>query len=125
MSWNESSKCKVQFGPLQDDIYCVAITGDLAIEGVGNLETILSDLLIAKKIKRIIVDLSETRHITSSGIGVLVSSTKAARDRGGDLLIAGAARKVRQVLDMVGFGDAMKMTASLKDALKHFGTGKR
>lgn len=49
---------------------------------------------------RIVVDLSTTEFIDSSGLGALISGLKMARDAGGDLRIAAAPQQVCTVLEL-------------------------
>jgi len=49
---------------------------------------------------RVVVDLSSTESMDSSGLGALISGLKTARQAGGDLRIAGAGPQVEAVLDL-------------------------
>lgn len=49
---------------------------------------------------RLVVDLSATDFIDSSGLGALISGLKAARQAGGDLRIAAPTEQVRRVLTL-------------------------
>jgi anti-anti-sigma factor len=56
----------------------------------------------------IIVDLSGTEFVDSSGLGALVSSLKKARQAGGDLRIAGLAPQVRAVFELTNLDRVLK-----------------
>ncbi len=49
---------------------------------------------------RIVVDLSETEFIDSSGLGALIAGLKIARKAGGDLCIAAPTQQVCTVLEL-------------------------
>ncbi|KUI26246.1 anti-anti-sigma factor [Mycobacterium sp. IS-1496] len=49
---------------------------------------------------RVVVDLSATDFIDSSGLGALISGLKVARQAGGDLRIAAPTRQVTTVLEL-------------------------
>lgn len=49
---------------------------------------------------RVVVDLSATDFIDSSGLGALISALKVARQAGGDLRIASPTRQVCTVLEL-------------------------
>lgn len=53
--------------------------------------------VIASGRPRIIIDLSGTEFIDSSGLGALVSSLKKARQAGGDVRVAGLSPQVQTV----------------------------
>ena len=50
--------------------------------------------------RHLVVDLSTTEFIDSSGLGALISGLKAARQAGGDLRIAAPTEQVRRVLTL-------------------------
>ncbi|MEH6622985.1 MAG: STAS domain-containing protein [Dietzia maris] len=50
--------------------------------------------------RHLVVDLSSTEFIDSSGLGALISGLKAARQAGGDLRIAAPTEQVRRVLTL-------------------------
>jgi len=70
--------------------------------------TAVVDQLIASGGPRIVVDLSGTEFIDSSGLGALVSSLKKARQAGGDLRIAGLAPQVQAVFKLTNLDRILK-----------------
>jgi anti-anti-sigma factor len=58
------------------------------------------DELVAQGGTRLVVDLSRTAFIDSSGLGALVAGLKRARQAGGDLRIAAPSDQVRTVLGL-------------------------
>jgi anti-anti-sigma factor len=59
----------------------------------------LNDIVEGGK-NRIVVDLSTTEFIDSSGLGVLIAALKIARKAGGDLRIAAPTQQVCAVLEL-------------------------
>lgn len=57
---------------------------------------------------RIVVDLSATEFIDSSGLGALISGLKVARQAGGDLRIAGPTRQVCTVLELTNLNRVLR-----------------
>ena len=72
-------------------------TGRLNMVAAPRLREQLRDL-VEKGSHRLVVDLSTTEFIDSSGLGALVSGLKAARQAGGDLRIASPTTQVQSVL---------------------------
>lgn len=65
---------------------------------------------------RVVVDLSPTTFVDSSGLGALVNSLKATRVAGGDLRIAGAPEQVRSVLRLTNLDRVLKPYADVAEA---------
>lgn len=71
--------------------------------------------------RRLVVDLSATEFIDSSGLGALVSSLKRTRQVGGDLRLACAGEQVRMVLDLTNLSQVLRPAASVDEAVASFG----
>ncbi len=57
---------------------------------------------------RLVVDLSATEFIDSSGLGVLISGLKLARQAGGDLRIAAPTTQVETVLSLTNLDRVLR-----------------
>ena len=75
---------------------------------------------VAQGRPRIVVDLSETTFMDSSGLGALVAGLKSARQGGGTLRIARLSPQVEMVLTLTNLNRVLKPYASVEDA---FGAG--
>lgn len=74
-------------------------TGRLNLTSAAGLRGQLSELIAAGN-TRVVVDLSNTEAVDSSGIGALIASLKAARAAGGDLRITAPNQQVTSVLKL-------------------------
>lgn len=74
-------------------------TGRLNMVAAPGLRDQLRDLVDGGS-RRVVVDLSATEFIDSSGLGALISGLKAARQAGGDLRIAAPNTQVTSVLKL-------------------------
>ena len=68
----------------------------------------------------IVVDLSGTTFMDSSGLGALVAGLKSARQGGGNLRIANLTPQVEMVLTLTNLDRVLRPYASVEDA---FGAG--
>jgi anti-anti-sigma factor len=66
--------------------------------------------------RAIVVDMGEVTYISSSGLRVLLTARRQARERGGDILLCALSPNVRDVLDMVGFTALFSIYNTLDDA---------
>ncbi|MDF2827803.1 MAG: anti-sigma-factor antagonist [Mycobacterium sp.] len=64
--------------------------------------------LVAGGNARVVVDLSATDFIDSSGLGALISGLKVARQAGGDLRIAAPTRQVVTVLELTNLNRVLR-----------------
>ena len=83
----------------QGGIGVVRPVGRLNMVAAPRLRSLVAEL-VAAGTARVVVDLSATESMDSSGLGALISGLKTARQAGGDLRIAGAGPQVEAVLDL-------------------------
>jgi anti-anti-sigma factor len=76
--------------------------------------------LIADGRARIVVDLSGTEFIDSSGLGALVSCLKKARQAGGDLRIAGPTQQAQTVFRLTNLDRVLKTVPTAEIAAAAF-----
>lgn len=81
----------------KDGFVVIRIDGRFTASGAPLLRNAVTDAIEADS-PRIVVDLSDTTFIDSSGLGALIGGLKSARVAGGDLRIAGAPDTVLAVL---------------------------
>ena len=72
--------------------------------------------LVGNGCSRLVVDLSQTDFIDSSGLGALVASLKLARQAGGDLRLAATTPQVDTVLQLTNLGRVLRPSATVGDA---------
>ncbi len=72
--------------------------------------------LVGSGSSRIVVDLSGTDFIDSSGLGALVSGLKVARQAGGDLRIAAPTPQVVTVLELTNLNRVLRVHPSADSA---------
>jgi len=99
--------------------------GGVVLVPSGRLTVVTAPLLrstIAERIsagdRLIVVDLSSTEFVDSSGLGALVSCLKSARQAGGDLRLVAPTEQVSMVLRMTNLDRILQPRASVADALR-------
>jgi anti-sigma B factor antagonist len=80
----------------------VSAAGDIDVATAPELRTRIYAEITANPGELVVVDLSETTFIDSSGLGVLVGALKQARQGGGDLCITRPTGRVWTVLTITG-----------------------
>lgn len=64
-------------------------------------------------VSTIAIDMTKLSYISSSGLRVLLTARRKARERSGDLILCGLTQNVRDVFDMVGFSALFTIRESL------------
>ena len=89
--------------------------GRLTAPNVPPLRKALDELL-STGTSRVVIDLSATDFIDSSGLGALIGGLKAARLASGDLRIAGVTEPVRRVLKLTNLDRVLREHATAESA---------
>jgi anti-anti-sigma factor len=94
----------------------LAPSGRLTVVTAPQLRASVTERLAAGDLL-IVVDLSATEFVDSSGLGALVSCLKAARQAGGDLRLVAPTEQVAMVLRMTNLDRILQPRASVDEAL--------
>ena len=97
----------------------VSVTGRLDSSNSGEFETALKGLQGRDRYK-LVLDFEHLDYISSSGLRTMVSALKAARSRGGDVVIVKANDRIRDTLSLVGFQSLFVQYDNLLDAVDAF-----
>lgn len=81
------------------DLAFIRVEGRLNMVTAPQLRDTVTSAIAAGQ-RRLVVDLTATSFMDSSGLGSLIGALKAAREAGGDLRIAGAGEQVLMVLQL-------------------------
>jgi len=80
----------------------LSITGRLDASTVNVLDRALVRSF-ATGTRTAVLDMGEVTYISSSGLRVLLTARRTAREKGGDIVLCALSSNVRDVMDMVGF----------------------
>jgi len=106
---------------LDDGIEVVRPPERLNMVTAPRLVAVIGDL-IAGGHARVVIDLTATEFIDSSGLGALVSCLKKTRQAGGDLRIAGSTPHVQTVFDLTNLGRVLQLSTTVEIASATFQT---
>ncbi|KAE8764937.1 STAS domain-containing protein [Georgenia thermotolerans] len=101
----------------RDGVAVVACTGRLNMVTSPHLRGELRSTVEAGT-SRVVVDLSETSFIDSSGLGALIGGLKEARQAGGDLRIAGPGQQILTVLRLTNLDKVLRPYPTVEEALR-------
>ena len=82
------------------DTVVLKLAGSLNSSTVAQLDSSFNTLLHAGH-HTLVIDLSETDFISSSGIGLLLGTVSALREKSGDLVLMNPSKLVNDILDVL------------------------
>lgn len=100
---------------ISSNVTVIKPTGRLNMAAASGLRKQLQDIVEGGS-SRIVVDLSATEFIDSSGLGALISGLKIARQEGGDLRIAATPKQVGTVLELTNLNRVLPTYESVDTA---------
>lgn len=98
----EDFKIEVKTAESRSDIVVLKINGELDVHTVPEMDKVVKEQF-AKNNTKMVFDLSGLTYTSSAGIGIIMSSIKFARGKGGDIKLASLQPRVHRVLELLGF----------------------
>ncbi len=102
------------------DATVVTIRTELDANTAHRAKEAMDELIQGGEI-RLVVDLSNLDYIDSAGLGVLVSTLKGVRAKGGDLRLCGVKDPVKMIFDLTRLSKVFKIFPDREQALSSFG----
>jgi anti-sigma B factor antagonist len=100
-------------------VVVLTLKGTIETTNASGLEETLVRI-IDERCYRIVVDLGGVTYISSAGWGIFISEIKRIRRNGGDIKLAAMSPEVREVFDLLEFGNILKPYERPADALRDF-----
>jgi anti-sigma B factor antagonist len=98
-------------------------TGFIDSQTALAIETAITDL-IAKKMYKIIIDLSKIDYVSSAGWGIFVGYVRDLRKSGGDLKFVNMKNEVREIFELLDFTNILEYFGDIESAVKAFNSVK-
>ncbi|MFI5252648.1 MAG: STAS domain-containing protein [Bacteroidota bacterium] len=76
--------------------------------------------LVAKKKKKVVLDLSGVQSMNSSGLGMLIGALTTMKNAGGELKIAAPSSKIENLLVITKLTTVFELYPSVKKAVESF-----
>jgi anti-anti-sigma factor len=112
---NEPTTVTVDARP--SGVKLVKISGDLDSMGTQMVDEPMN-AAITDRTSRVLVDLSSVGFISSAGMAMLLVKGKTLRRGGGNMYLASATDRVREVLALAGFNELFSVYNTVDDAIK-------
>jgi anti-anti-sigma factor len=100
---------------VRDGIFILRLQGRFVTGSDGELKAACNSLVDAGIVKAV-VDFSAVPYIDSTGLAFVVELHKSLAARGGQLILAGANQRVREVLRLTRIGEIVPQFGDVDDA---------
>jgi anti-sigma B factor antagonist len=104
----------------QGGVEIVAISGHIV--GSAKASQDFQELfrsLVAEGKRKYVIDLADTPWTNSLGVGMLMSAYTSVKKSGGDVVLANATQRIRDLLKVTRLDHVFAVHDSLADALEH------
>jgi anti-sigma B factor antagonist len=102
----------------EGDITVVSLSGSVDVNSALELRNVVQGLLKAGA--NILVDLSETKFIDSSGLSVFTKAYQISQDVGAQITLVSPQPPVRKVFKLTGFEKVFNIVDSLEEGRSSF-----
>lgn len=99
---------KLRERPIEADGCALAVAGELELATAPQLRTAIGTLL-GTGCRHVVVDLSETTFLDSTGLGALVWAAHRVRSAGGDFSVVRPNRAIVPTLEVTGVGPVLAL----------------
>ena len=99
-----------------DGTYVVALAGEVDLLGAPALKDALQDA-IAAGARRIVIDMTATRFIDSTTLGVILGASKRLRPQGGELVLVIDHASIRKIFEITLLDRAFQIYETRAEAL--------
>lgn len=99
------------------DIFELKIDGFLDFSSSEQVEQALESIF-SQGIYKIIVNLSQTKYISSAGFGCFISSIDTAMKHNGDIIFTGTPPEIKEIFDILGLSKILRFTDRREEAVK-------
>ena len=104
---------------MEEGLTIIRIEGYLDAHTAPEFEKAIEDQIAQGNVK-IIVDCGKLDYISSAGLGVFMGFVEEVREAGGDIKICSLIPKVRQVFELLGFGQLYHIVDDRPSAVRKF-----
>jgi anti-anti-sigma factor len=97
---------RMALAPGQADVVTVRLDDTMLLDGLADVRWLLYDALLAGA-RRLVVDVSGVRHLSSSAVATFLWAHRTCRARGGAVVLRGADRRTEDLLRRTGLWRVM------------------
>jgi anti-anti-sigma factor len=103
----------------ENDIEILSLEGKVDFTTAGALDAKLAELVDGGAVK-LLLNFKNVPFIASAGLRVLLKCAQRVQPQGGGVRVCGANEVVREVIEVAGFEEVLKMSETEAEALQSF-----
>ena len=107
---------KISYYP--DQVILAEINGDIDHHTAKQIRADIDKAILEKNPKLLILSFSGVTFMDSSGIGLVMGRFRLMSDRGGELILTGAAGYIKKVFQLAGINSLTKMIDDISRYIK-------
>lgn len=115
---------KISSSKLTDDVYELRIEGFLDFSSSEKVEAAIEEIF-SKKVYKVVVNLSETKYISSAGFGCFISAIDTAMKNDGDLVFSGTPQEIKEIFDILGLSKILQFAPTTAEAQRLFSAARK
>ena len=96
-------------------VHEVKIDGSLDWSTYARVEAAITEIF-RKGVFRIVINLKDTKYISSAGFGCFISALDTAMRNGGDLIFSGVPKEIHEVFVILGLAKILRFADDVKQA---------
>jgi anti-sigma B factor antagonist len=103
----------------KDGVTILVFKGNLDTNSAPDAEN-ATDEILETDTSKLVLDLSETRFVSSAGLRVFLATSKKMTAKGGSVVFCGANEVIQEIFDISGFSSILQISKTLEDAMESF-----
>ena len=104
----------------REPVVTIALYGELIDRSEGNEFMHVIDTMMEEGHNKFILELSELKYMNSTGLNILINLLTKTRKNGGDLVISGISKKVKELLIITKLNSVFTVTDTTEEAVARF-----
>ncbi len=110
---------RVDTREIEAGVWEIRIEGSLDWSNFAKVETAIEEIF-RKGVYKLVVNLKDTKYISSAGFGCFISSLDTAMKNNGDIVFAATPPEIQDVFNILGLSKILRFAEDEKSALAHF-----
>ena len=103
----------------ENGVAVFVLEGRVDTQGAVDLDLVLQTAIQSGK-NKMVLDMSELRYLSSAGLRILADVLTQNKESGGDLKLAALNKKIKRVLQIVGFDKFFSIYETINAAVEDF-----
>lgn len=110
---------KVELADLSPEVGCIRLQGEVDSSNVLQLKDAF-DQFFARKMYKIVVNLSNAKYVSSTGVGCVIGAYTTSIKHGGRIVFATTPLQILEIFRVIGLGQILRFAKDESSAIDQF-----